>query len=191
VIAIKVSFIRRALILLVAVAVLVGSLIGALPVSAGLSCADMAYLYYVYCPANWQSQNFSSVGACQSYVLTTSAASYGLTPESCGWAGIIYDDRINHNAGAPRAVYCDDDSIDVWKVVNEAGVLEFSIFKSDLPDSVSVQTLIKQVGATRLYMLPDGNLKLLAIQDDGKTYFFIFDPSSCTPIQEGADWQVE
>jgi len=47
------------------------------------------------------------------------------------------------------------------------------------------------MGNVKVYLLPDGTVELLAPQPDGKIYFMIFDPSSCSSLQESAEWGLQ
>ncbi len=96
------------------------------------------------------------------------------------------DGRVNTNCSAPEVLYCTDGMMNFYKIVDGEGVFDFSYDPKNLPASVETNTLLVQHGAVSLYMLPDGSLEMTAPQTDGKTYFMVFNPSSCTSQYESA-----
>jgi len=113
---------------------------------------------------------------------------------TCGSVGSDCEDgRINTNCSAPEIVYCNGDNAEFYAYnydISE-GEFDFSIPLADLQKSVAVKTLIKHVGAVSVYLMPDGRVLLVAAQPDGKDYFMFWDPSTCSSIQEGAEWHVQ
>ena len=103
------------------------------------------------------------------------------------------DGRINTNCAAPVITYCDSEMVKVYKLdLEQEGSLLFTYKIADLPTSGSSDKLLKQVGKVKLYWRhEDGLLKLLAPQPDGKIYYMIFDPYTCTSEREGAEWGLK
>jgi hypothetical protein len=112
---------------------------------------------------------------------------------SAGGNGCADDGRVNTNCSAPEILYCGGDTLKfyAYNTFTGEGDFDFSVKQSDLPESVSKETLVKQDGSVKLYMEPDGTFKLLAPQPDGKIYFMIFDTSDCTSLREGAEWNLK
>jgi hypothetical protein len=95
-------------------------------------------------------------------------------------APLFTDGRLNNNdAGQTVAVYCADNGLEVYGVLNGEGYKAFSISQEEIdavPAKPQVNTLIKEVNSIRLYRLTSGKLQLMAPATEASKadYKFIF-----------------
>ena len=88
------------------------------------------------------------------------------------------DGRLDWDSmkAGPVALYCNDDTLDVYAIDPDSGqgVLAFQF--SDWPaDPPAENTLLKQVGDISLWMLVSGEFEVIAPASDGKKFAFVFD----------------
>jgi len=184
---------RIAMALLAAIMIAAAVLGSAGPAQASLftvkSCKDV--FYYMKQCLQWYPNNQAMYESCLDLVYT-SANYYGVNVEAC-FEGCSEDGRVNQNCSAPEIVYCDEDTVDfyAYNYFTLEGDYDFKIATADLLKSVSVRKLIKQDGAVKVFLNVNGTVMVLAPQTDGKIYFLVFDPMSCAPMNEGAEWGVK
>jgi hypothetical protein len=179
------------MIALAVVMIAVAALGAAGPVSASVypvyTCEDLSF-YIDYCADALLPGNPLGYQGCLSAVYA--GADYnGLDVKTC-FQNCGEDGRINQNCSAPEIAYCDEEEIDFYyyNYFTGNGEYDFSVDMSNLMQSVKVKTLIKQDGAIKIYLNPDGTVLMLAPQTDGKIYYMSFDPQMCVPLGEGAEW---
>ena len=174
-----------------AVILIAGLVLGsAATVRATIPVTNCPELFYAlnWCDTSY-AQDPDGRKICRNYYMASATFDTSICfPSACA-----DDGRVNTNCSAPEIVYCDEDQIDFYyyNYFTLKGEFDFSIPAADLMKSVNVKTLIKQDGAVKVFLNPDGTVLLLAPQTDGKIYFMIFDPDRCVSLREGAEWGLK